>query len=261
MIDGTNTTYDWQKHPTDTCVLLAASVEQHSRHLPLISDCIEGEFFARMIADALDAALLPTLCYGNCLEHTGFRGSVTLRPETLMQVVRDLAEEMERQSFRVMILVNGHGGNFCLVPTARDINRMNRPLKIILINWWEFADRDLSIETVGEGQEIHAGAWETSLMLAIRPDLVRLERTDMTARGSEKFPLQQRDLTTFGTGHFATAGAIGFPSKANVETGRAIIASVRKNLIPYIIDRVERVKRMPRYSGDAGADWMKGGDP
>ena len=205
MIDGINTTLDWQVHPRDICVFMVASVEQHSVHLPILSDGIQGEFFARMIAEDLDAALLPPQYYGNCLEHSGFRGSVSLRPETLMQVVRDVADEMERQNFRIMVLVNGHGGNFSLGPAARDINRLNRPLKIIQVNWWEFCDANTSIEAVSGGKEIHAGAWETSLMLALRPDLVRSDRRDIKLNAEEKMPLKQRDLTTFGTGHLLSA--------------------------------------------------------
>src|SRR5689334_8569356 len=96
MIDATSTTHDWQIHTGDVCVLPIGSIEQHSHHLPLDTDVRCGEFFARMIADDLGAALLPVLPFGTCMEHTGFRGSISLRPETLMQFVRDIADQVER---------------------------------------------------------------------------------------------------------------------------------------------------------------------
>ena len=130
MLDATKTTCDWQANPTDICVLPISSVEQHGAHLPVLTDVIFGDYFGALIADGLNAALLPTLPYGTCLEHSAFRGSFTLRPETLMQIVRDLADAAEQQGFRYLVLVNSHGGNFCIGPVARDINRLNRELEV-----------------------------------------------------------------------------------------------------------------------------------
>ncbi|MCG3150473.1 MAG: Creatinine amidohydrolase [Verrucomicrobiae bacterium] len=238
MIDGTRTTFDWQANSTDIAVMGYGSFEQHSAHLPLLTDCIQAGYFARQVAEALGAGLLPTMDYGTCLEHSAFRGSISLRPETVMQIVRDLAAQLERQNFRFFVLINGHGGNFSLQPPARDINAQNRPLKIILANWWEFGDPALSVVN-----EVHAGAWETSVMLALRPDLVGADRRDLTVESG----LQQRDLTMFGVGHFNVSGAIGQPSKASAEMGREIVASVRQNLIAYVRDRIDRLRQNPKY--------------
>src|SRR5690349_11754551 len=119
MVDGRNTTEEWQMHAGDVCILPIGSFEQHGGHLPLSTDILGAEYFARVLAEDLGAALLPALPFGTCMEHTGFRGSVSLRPETLMQVIRDVADEMERQQFRVLVLLNGHGGNFALGPVVR----------------------------------------------------------------------------------------------------------------------------------------------
>ena len=247
MLDATKTTFDWQANPTDICVLPVSSVEQHGAHLPVLTDVIFGDYFGTMIADGLNAALLPTLPYGTCLEHSAFRGSFTLRPETLMQVVRDLADAAEQQGFRYLVLVNSHGGNFCIGPAARDINRLNRPLKILLVNWWEFADPAASMEDVSGGKEIHAGAWETSLLMVIRPDLVGTDFRDMPVDPRDPLPLDRRDLTTFGSGRLNPAGVLGSPSKAKVEIGQAAIDSIRKNIFPYLRDRIARLRQDPRY--------------
>src|SRR5512137_2061384 len=106
MLGPHSTTVEWQTHPTRICVSAIGAFEQHSRHLPLDTYSLEGDFFARMVAEELDAALLPTLRFGTSLEQTGFRGTMTLKPETLMQVVRDLADELERQHFTRWVLVN-----------------------------------------------------------------------------------------------------------------------------------------------------------
>lgn len=252
MIDGRNTTKDWQLHAGDICVLPVGSVEQHSEHLPLLTDVLQAEYFSRMVAEDLEAALLPVQPYANCLEHSGFRGAVTLRPETLMQVIRDIADEMERQHFRILILLNGHGGNFSLLPAVRDINRMDRPLKILLVNFWEYSDPNLATDSAKLGAEIHAGEWETSLMLALYPEWVRGRGPDRIPPAPEPHPLQRSDLTTFGVGHFNPTGAVGFPSFADPAKGQAIVQSIRERMLPSVRDRVQRLRRNRHYAGAGG---------
>jgi creatinine amidohydrolase/Fe(II)-dependent formamide hydrolase-like protein/GNAT superfamily N-acetyltransferase len=200
----------------------------------------------------MGAALLPALPFGTCMEHTGFRGSVSLRPETLMQVIRDVADEMERQHFRVLILLNGHGGNFALGPVVRDINRRDRAIKLLLVDWWEHAASDIARDGRDRGPDIHAGEMETSVLQAIHPDLVRPEPKDRAATPSEVFPLVQRDLNTFGVGHFNPNGVIGYPSLATAEKGQTLIQSVRAGLAPYVRDRVRRLAEQSRYAGPGG---------
>ena len=247
MLDATKTTFDWQANPADVCVLPVGSVEQHGAHLPVLTDVILGDYFGAIIADGLNAALLPTLPYGTCLEHSAFRGSFTLRPETLMQVVRDLADAAEQQGFKFLVLVNSHGGNFCIGPAARDINRLNRPIKILMVNWWEFCDPAVASEGTGPIKEIHAGAWETSLLMVIRPDLIGTDCRDWIVDPHDPLPLDRRDLTMFGSGRINPSGTLGFPSQANRELGQAVIDSIRKNIFPYLHDRIARLRRDPRY--------------
>lgn len=254
MIDGSRTTFEWQMHTGDICILPVGSFEQHSHHLPLETDNIQADFFARLVAEEFNAAMLPTLPLGTCMEHSGFRGSITLRPETMMQMIRDIADEVERQGFKVLIVVNGHGGNFALAPAIRDINRLDRPLKVLLVQTWEFRSPDIATESREHGLDIHAGETETSVMLAIRPEAVRAFSVDAPSlqEKGEAIPLRQSDLNTFGAGHFSSAGVIGYPSFASAEKGHAIIAAVRARMLPYLHDRIARLKQQPRYAGSGG---------
>ena len=97
LLDGTRTSFEWHEASVSVCVLPVGAFEQHSRHLPLISDSFQAEYFGEFLARELDAGLLPVLSYGTSLEQTGFAGTVTLRPETLMQIIRDIAGELARQ--------------------------------------------------------------------------------------------------------------------------------------------------------------------
>lgn len=251
MIDGTCTTVDWQTHPTDILILPVGSFEQHSVHLPLDTDGIQAEYFAKCLAEDLDAAVLPAIRIATSMEHTGFRGSFSLRPETLMQVVRDIADEAERQGFRLLVVVNAHGGNHALVPVCRDINRCDRPLKIILVDSWMFRVPDTGKGARRKGLNFHAHEPETSFMLAQHPELVRSARPD-AVYAEETMPLVQSDLTAFGVGHLNAGGTIGWPSDASREKGESAIATGRRGMLAFVKDRIERLRRQPRYAGPGG---------
>ena len=251
MIDGTNTTVDWQRHPTDILILPVGAFEQHSVHLPLATDTLQANHFAKLVAEDLNAALLPTIAIATSMEHTGYRGSFSLRPETLMQIVRDIADDAERQNFRILIVLNAHGGNHALVPVCRDINRRDRPLKIILAYYWEHSLPMPPGPPARPGLNFHANEMETSVMLALHPELVGPERADAQYT-PEPHPLIQSDLTTFGVGYISPSGAVGWPSDGSAARGRDYIAAVRAGLIPHLQDRIARLRAHPRYAGPAG---------
>ncbi len=247
VLDGTSTSREWEEADLKICVFPIGAFEQHSCHLPLAADDIEADYFGRFVAEELGAALLPTLNYGTSLEHSGFKGTISLKPETLMQIVRDVADEVEGQGFETMIIINGHGGNFALIPVVRDINRRDRRLKIILANGYGLVD-DGILECGDQGKpDIHAGEYETSLMLALRPELVGSERPDLEKPTVEGF--QQPDLSTFGVGYVAPAGAFGHPSMASREKGERILASLKRNLIALLRQRLTWLEQNRNYNG------------
>lgn len=246
MISAADTTCDWQIHTGDVAVWGVGAHEQHGPHLPLNTDALCADYFAKFIAEGLNAALLPTLPFATSLEHAGFRGSLSLRPETAMQVVRDMADELERQHFRVLVIVNFHGGNFFLTPVCRDINRMDRQLKILLVAPYEFADMS-GLESA-PGTDIHAGEFETSFMMELFPEVVR-EPLPTEGRVASSSILQQRDLTLLGVGHFSPSGPVGFPACASREKGRSLVASMKEGTLAYVRDRLARLRDQPRFCG------------
>ncbi len=245
-LDGTRTTFEWHAAAPTCCVLAVGAFEQHSRHLPLATDNMVIRTMAEFLARELDAALLPELPYGTSLEHSGFTGTVSLRPETLMQVIRDIVAELENQGFTTMVLLNGHGGNFCLGPVVRDINRRDGKLKIVLVKYSECAPREV-LEGPGKGlTDIHSGEFETSVMLALFPEHVRDARVDMPP--NERGWIQP-DLNTFGMGYFAPDGAPGYPSLASREKGLKLVAGCQSALLKHIRDRLAWLEADRRYRG------------
>jgi creatinine amidohydrolase len=251
MIDGHNTTVEWQQFDGDTVVLPVGSFEQHGEHLPLATDALQAGHLGHAIAERLGGALLPTLTFATSLEHTGFRGTISLRPETLMQVIRDIAAEVQRQHFHFLIVVNHHGGNHALVPVIRDWNRDDHPLKIILVSAYEFRDPEFARDGTWQ-PDIHAGEFETSVMLALHPELVRWPPIDPAPRPEEAQPLAQKDLTMVGMGQLSESGVVGTPSVATAAKGEALLKQMVDGVIPYLEDRMARLRRNPRYVGRSG---------
>ncbi len=251
MIGPENTSFEWQAATTDIVVLPVGALEQHGQHLSIDTDTCQSTFFARRIAHDLNAAVLSPITIATSMEHTGFRGSFSLKPETLMQVVRDLADDAARQGFRIMIVANGHGGNHTLVPVCRDINRRNGMLKVLLVEWWKFAGQGITETDSWRGPNLHASEMETSVMLAIAPDRSRKPEFD-PEYPDEQFPLGQSDLTTFGIGQLNPDGITGWGSHATREKGEALVVSVLASMLPFVRDRVARLRRQPYYSGSGG---------
>src|ERR1700722_16248170 len=96
------------------------SVEQHGPNGLIGTDHLDAEFVAKGVGDAIGCAVAPTLAYGMSQHHLAFTGSATLRPSTLMLVVRDVVLSLAVHGFRKFFFINGHGGNVASVTAAFD---------------------------------------------------------------------------------------------------------------------------------------------
>ncbi len=161
-------------------VLPLGSTEQHGPHLPLATDTI----LADQLLDAALALLpqearvwrLPTLPYGKSNEHAGFAGTVTLSHGTLAGVLHDVARGVAEAGFTRLAFFSGHGGNTpTLDVVARDVRAgtglhcfvVDPGIQFSAVTGLSERERDLGY---------HAGQVETSLMLALEPGLVHMER-------------------------------------------------------------------------------------
>jgi len=166
----------------DRIILPLGSTEQHGRHLPLGTDTLVPVELTRRLAEQTGVLVAPPLPYGMSLHHLGFPGSLSLRPETLAHVLQDILFSLHRHGFRRVFLLNGHGGNVAPVQIAQANLMSDLPdLAIKVRHWWrepalsELLRAALDLPGVG-----HADAGETAPLLALHPDLVRLERAQFT---------------------------------------------------------------------------------
>jgi creatinine amidohydrolase len=211
-----------QESGRTTVVVALGATEQHGPHLPLATDALIGDHLAREVADRLDAFLAPTVRVGCSSHHLEFPGTLSFSAETFAAIVGDLLQACARGGFRKVVLIPTHGGNFAPLGAALDsiglIDGMEvRALTDVRVL---FAIARLGVEEhnvpLGCGG-LHAGEWETSMLLTIRPDLVQLENSEPGYTGDLDAALGA--LFVDGVHAIAENGVIGDPSEASVEHG------------------------------------------
>jgi creatinine amidohydrolase len=214
----------------DTVVLALGATEQHGRHMPLATDALIGDHLARMLADRLDAFLGPTLRVGCSEHHLGFAGTMSLSQDTFHAVVGDLVRSLLKGGFGRIVLVPTHGGNFAPLADAvgkleeRERERVTALTDLgVLFQIAQLGESEFGVPLAQGG--IHAGEWETSLMLTIHPDLVRMELAEAGFTGE----LQDAIAGMFAEGGVARLsknGAIGDPTRATAEHGQRYWSAV-----------------------------------
>ena len=166
MMTVYNTTEELEAAKVDTAILPIGAIEQHGPHLPLATDLINAEEMAKRVAEMIgNCYLLPALPFSNSQEHLDFTGTVTLKPSTLALVLRDIVLSLYLQGIKKIIIIQGHGGNWIVKPTLRELNLEYPDLKVIH-----------SGPMAGENLDRHAGEFETSRMLYLRRDLVKTDK-------------------------------------------------------------------------------------
>ena len=119
----------------DRAVLPLGSTEQHS-YLRLTVDCILPERVAREACEPLGIPVFPVVAYGVTPYFREFPGSISLRVETHLNVVRDILDSMAHSGFRRILIVNGHGGNGAVQQFAQEWAADNAKCRVMFHNWW-----------------------------------------------------------------------------------------------------------------------------
>nr|WP_240936931.1 creatininase family protein [Halomicrobium mukohataei] len=219
-----------------TAIVAVGSIEQHGPHLPLNMDTLDGDELSRRIAAELgDALAAPTIRPGCSGHHMEFPGTITVPPETLMDVIRSYCRSLDTHGFEYVVLVPTHGGNFGPVTTvAPDIAREIDATVITL------ADLDEHMALLNEGLSeagieyeqdvIHAGAAETAMVLAIDEGLVRTADIEPGPEGD----FSAARLLSEGFASITENGVLGDPSAATAEAGEAIFQNVVETYVEYI---------------------------
>jgi creatinine amidohydrolase len=158
-----------------TVILPIGSTEQHGPNGILGTDSICAEAIARRVGAEAGVLVAPTIWVGMARHHMAFPGTLTLRPETLMAVLRDHIVSLHQHGFRGLVFVNGHGGNVATANTALTHVRDDLPdARIEWIDWFRCQPvQALAQELYGAREGAHATPSEISVTMAEFPDVVR----------------------------------------------------------------------------------------
>jgi creatinine amidohydrolase len=209
------------------------ATEQHGPHLPTGTDTIIASALCDAVSANTGAPVLPPIPIACSYGHgTELPGTLSLSPELLAAVSRQYVEWAATSGLTRILFVNSHFGNAASLGIATDHLRLFRPdLQVGVVDWWS-VDSEVARETVVEGDDVHAHRAETSLMLAIAPELVHLDRLQ-----SADDPDRTADLVfRYTAPALSTNGVTGRPSEATVELGNRLLSLT----VAAISERVER---------------------
>jgi creatinine amidohydrolase len=229
----------------ETTLVLApiAACEQHSRHLPTHTDTILVTAVAEAVEQQLSeqVLLLPTLWFGASAHHLRFGATLSAEVDTHITMLCDLLVPLLEENYQRFLVLNGHGGNIDTMHVALRRLQPRYPDRLMTAaSYWELAEQELAALADGPRKTMgHACEFETSMMLAVRPDLVRRDqigddppRDDRALRG-----LYIAEDMLQRTDH----GAVGYPERASADRGRAFLAAA----INRAIEVVQALLRRP----------------
>jgi creatinine amidohydrolase len=217
---------------TDRSILVQplGAIEQHGPHLPLSTDSIVATAVAEATVaaygDEVDAWLLPTLDYTKSNEHAWSPGTIWLSATTLLAVLDDIGRCVATTPAKRIVFLNGHGGNSALVNVANRELRLQHGLMTFLAHPGVPPDQGGSSPADELGMGVHGGTDETSIMLHLAPELVRMDLGER--RVPEK--LAENSYVKFGgrvsfgwlSNDFNDEGYIGDPTPATAELGKQL---------------------------------------
>lgn len=213
-------------------VLPVGAIEQHGPHLPcavdsLIAAGVVGHALARL-PDAVAAYALPPLVYGTSDEHADFAGTLGLSPAVLQQTVEQIGDALHRAGLRKLLVVNGHGGNPEVLALAARALRVRHGDFVVVPHFvWHVPNPYKDFMDERERRlGLHAGQAETALMLALAPELVRMERAVACHPPEFAVPTLSpngRPACAWTARDIGSSGVIGDPRAATAEQGHAIL--------------------------------------
>ena len=218
------------------------AIEQHGPHLPLVVDSAIGLAVLGKALERLDRAIpayaMPSLYYGKSNEHWHFPGTITLSAQTLMATLTEVGESLYRSGFRKLVFLNSHGGQPQILEiVARDLHQVHEDFLVFPFFTWKAPNIATELLTEKEAQlGIHAGDAETSLLLAILPDTVKMERAaaEYPPEPEGLLSLERKLPIPWVTRDLSKSGVIGDPCPATKEKGDRILDSLAAGWVQVI---------------------------
>lgn len=246
------TTYDFRVPEVSTwiAVLPVAAIEQHGPHLPVATDMIiNNGHIARTLAilpDGIPAVFLPTQAIGKSNEHISSPGTLTFGWETVTKAWLDIGDSVARAGVRKLVIVNSHGGNVPIIDIVARELRVRHDMLVVATAWSRFGQPEGLYGEQDRRFGIHGGEIETSIMLALRPDLVKMDEAKDFRSSQEAFEQDFKHLRAHGQIQFGwkaqdlnVEGTVGNAAIATAEKGHASLDHAAR-VMAELLDDVNR---------------------
>lgn len=211
-----------------------AAIEQHGPHLPVSTDMHIGQGLVDAVVSRLPkdlpATFLPLQSVGKSNEHISSPGTLTLNWDTVIKAWIELGDSVARAGIRKLILINSHGGNVPIIDIVARELRVAHDMFCVPTGWMRFGLPDGVFDPAERAYGIHGCDVETSLMLHLQPDLVRMDQAQdfrslqntmaeefevLRAHGPVSFGWKAQDLNVHGV--------VGNAAAATAEKGKAVL--------------------------------------
>jgi creatinine amidohydrolase len=209
---------------------IGAGAKQHGLHMPMATDQVFAEYFARALADKIDALIWPTLTYGVYPAFAAYAGSVSLSSRTFQAAVTEITDALLGfGAWRVLILDTGLS---TIAPVELAVNACRSPSRIRHVKLFagpRFKETARALRQQPYGT--HADEIETSLMLAIAPELVVMTRAEpmpFSPAGPARGPLSPDDPSA---PNYAPSGSFGDPTLATPDKGSRVLTAILADMV------------------------------
>jgi creatinine amidohydrolase len=247
------TEFDQLRKEIDTVLFPIGSVEVEGPHLPLGVDSIVALEVAKRVAAGKKLLVAPLISVTYSEWHMGFPGTLSISLATLTQVLRETCEDLVEHGFRRIMFINSHVGNDpAIMEIAHELIRRSAA-RVGMVNLWAIANQmGKDIPELKEKVFLHAGEIMTSVMLALRPDLVDMNKAQkeyvkaridsFVQKGSPQVAFKGISAYAYHLSDEVTqSGVMGDPLAATKEKGEKIVSL----WVGFIRDYIEEFRKLP----------------
>ncbi len=212
-------------------IIPIGSVERHGDHLPLGTDSIEASYIAEEVAKKINAHLFPPIWYGSSIYLQKFPGTINVNSEAFKQYTYSVLKEIARNGYKLIVVINGHGGNTSLLNIAAKEAAYDMNATYIIIDWWKDVGKEARKKLFLEPG--HAGDDETSAMLYIEGEDVEMKYAkDYVPPYIPLVSVQSPIIENY----LYPKAVLGGPTKANKEKGKEWLDNVINDIVNIIND-------------------------
>jgi len=224
-----------RKKETDLAILPTGAIEGYGPHLPLGSDTLVAVKVAERVARRVGGIIGPVLEAGDSSMLDEFPGTIAIRPETFKAYVQDTVDSLAKWGFKKFLFVNAHAGNVPMINQIAYGLRNGGELKFAQIDFWRFVKTvDEGVLESGAAAHSHAGEAGTSVLLALRPELVdEAKRMNVVRKTRDEFPEIMKYARLSDNSEW---GTIGDSTLATAAKGEALVGRSVDRIVKFLTE-------------------------